>query len=102
MLRLVVFILAVYGAAAAITVLRAGAPLRWLVKSSQELSHFLHCPACVGFWIGCAASAFVYAGPALASSTSFNWLLVLVDGLVACGSCWIIHVVLCKLGQFEI
>lgn len=105
MLRLLVFILAVYGAAAAVTVLRAGAPIRWIgSKLGEEARGFTSCPACVGFWLGCAMSAFVFTGPALSTNicSGIDWSLVVVDGLLSCGTCWIIHVLLVRLGMYDI
>ncbi len=107
MTRLLVFILAVYGAAAAITTLRVGEPLRWLASKlwpkrlAEEATYFFHCPACVGFWLGLVCTYWIYGGPV---SIITGGLLpeVILDGLVACAGCWIIHVTLCKLGMRDL
>jgi len=108
MTRLLVFILAVYGLAAAITTLRIGEVLRdwlasklWPKRLADEAGYFLHCPACVGFWIGMAFSYWLYGGPV---SLITGGLLpeVILDGLVACAGCWIIHVSLCKMGMRDL
>jgi hypothetical protein len=94
MVRLLTFVLAVYGAAAAVTVLYAGKGLRDAAQSTgwEWAKQLANCPACVGFWIGCATSAWVYPGP------SGLWI---VDGFVALAACWIIHVLLVAAGMWE-
>jgi hypothetical protein len=106
MVALVAFVLAVYGAAAAVTVLEIGTLVRhpalalarraegrrvlgWLTDKAAK---FVHCPACVGFWLGCACSAWIYRGP------SGIWY---VDGFVALGATWIIHVILIACGMYR-
>jgi hypothetical protein len=94
MVGFVAFVLAVYGAAAAVTVLHVGKAFREAAErtGSETVKQFVNCPACVGFWIGCATSAWVYPGP------SGLWY---VDGFVALGACWIIHVLLVCAGMWD-
>lgn len=94
MVAFLTFVLAVYGAAAAVTVLYVGKGLRDLADRSgwEPARQFVNCPACVGFWIGCATSAWVYPGP------SGLWY---VDGFVALAVCWIVHVLLVCAGMWD-
>ena len=97
MLRLVVFVLAVYGAAAAVTVLGVGRIVRAPVSRipgaiGRWMTEFIHCPGCVGFWLGCGCSQWIYPGP------SGIWY---VDGFVGLAGAWIIHVLLACAGMYD-
>jgi hypothetical protein len=76
MAPLLLWLLACVGATLVVTVSRAGAPLRWLLdvvthflkylnngipKDGPTPTSFPRCPACVGFWVGLAASRFAPA-----------------------------------------
>jgi hypothetical protein len=94
------FLLAVYGVTLIVTVSKLFAPLRALFLRLTG-SHFLHCPMCVGFWISnaivlCRTTDVripVDAHPA-------TWILyLLIFGGAGSGFCWIVHVILVRLGQ---
>lgn len=108
--RLVVVVLAVYGAANAIAVLKAGHPLRILLEKleiqtrNKYLKGFwtfwrtlFKCPPCLSFWIGMATSVWV-----LSISRSLVgewWMAMIVDGFITCGTSWLIHVTAERLGH---
>lgn len=105
------FFLAVYGLAAALTVLGVGAlfrtvgskidklvfPWKWVdpAKQGGPIRMFVHCPACVGFWVALGATWWhAPLGPAVADR--------IVVALVATAFIWMVHVTLTRLGQYEL
>lgn len=107
--RLVVVILAVYGFANAIAVLKAGKPIRWLfgyletkakdpiLKSIASFFNILFkCPPCLSFWIGMATSVWVLSiSKGLVAQW---WMAMIVDGMIVCGTSWLLHLVAERLG----
>jgi hypothetical protein len=49
-----------------------------------------YCPACLSFWIGMACSKW-FLSPASAV-VGVWWKAMLIDGLAACGTTWLLHV----------
>lgn len=99
-MTILLFLLACYGLALALTQLHVGIPYRW-AGEKIGLKILVHCPACTAFWIGLALS-YLWCSPALSISGATDWhrhAAHAVDGLAACGFSWIVHVVLVKLGQ---
>lgn len=109
---LLLFLLAVYGLANAVAILKVGKPLRliasrigpfYLHQTSPNLAEarrsiwqdLVECPACLSFWIGIAAS--LYAFSPASSVVHDRAVAATFDGLAASGSSWIIHVVLEKI-----
>lgn len=106
-MKVIFFFAAVYGCAASMALLKAGAPFRWVMKTLDRvifrnkseaggvLTVLSQCPACLGFWIA-LGDAFYYKplGPTIADH--------LMAAFAAVGLIWIIHVTLTKLGQFEL
>ena len=90
------FFLAVFGAANAIAVLKVGEVLRGTCKVPRRLGaipylgKLFFCPACIGFWIAMAASAWVVS-PTEAFLDQ-KWQSVMVDSFSASGAIWLIHV----------
>lgn len=108
--RLVVMSLAVYGAANAIAVLKAGYPLRKLLETleiqakSNAVKSFwgfwrtlFKCPPCLSFWIGMATSVWVMS--ISRGLVAEWWMAMLVDGFIVCGTSWLIHVTAERLGH---
>jgi hypothetical protein len=110
-LTLFVFLFSVYGLANAIAVLKIG---RFLFGERQctkegctapghpcELRRFLgripfvgdlfYCPPCLSFWIGMVFSK-VILSPSSLVVAAWGWAMVL-DGLMACGIIWLIHLI---------
>lgn len=147
MLTLVIFLLAVYGFANALAVLKIGCyffgdpddeillkdgkKLCWkvIVERDQDLEvedhsgekttiaktavskirkrkglgripyvgDLFYCPACLSFWIGMAASAWVLS-PA-AAICPVPWKAIMLDGFMACGVSWLFHLAAMKMAQ---
>jgi hypothetical protein len=115
-----IFFAVIYGAAASLTILSVGSPwrligtfidqklfpARWVVgiPSNQRggaIRIFVHCPACVSFWIGALFSWILYS-PARTYFEISRIPALAVDGLASAGIIWFIHVVLTRLGQYEL
>jgi hypothetical protein len=118
--KFLIFYAAVMGLSWCITILAIGSPLRWLVdltakassgsssaaaddaKPLTKIQILFRCPACIGFWIAGLLSWFVYS-PCLDSGlTRVIILASVLDGLVAVALNWVTHVVLTRLGQYEL
>lgn len=123
-MRIFLFLLAEMGLSWSITVLAIGAPIRQLfdtlfgrppklIKGKggkkkyveaelTKLQILVRCPACIGFWIALAISKGIYS-PCLDSGlTGVIILASVLDGLVAVGVNWVMHVVLTRLGQYDL
>lgn len=115
--RLALFLLSVYGLANAIAVLKAGKPVRFLAAlvpprypgrdhcgtpcARTPLLDLVSCPACLGFWIGGLLSYTVFSPTAFMLGVT-GLRGALVDGFAALAFCWIVHVILCRLGALEL
>lgn len=93
--KLLVFVLAVYGLANAISVLKFG---RYFLGTHSErkflgrvpiFGDLLYCPPCLSFWIGMAGSVF-FVSPS-AEWVTLWWKAMLVDGLVASAFAYFCH-----------
>lgn len=88
---LVIFILACFGATTIITYSKLLEPLRdFAAWVHQSVKDFLCCALCVSFWVG-----FIL-------SYTWSFLHPVTGGLVSCGACWVIHVILVRLGMKEL
>ena len=115
-----IFVLAVYGTAISLAILSVGAP--WRVVGSAidrlifpsrwnaDVSHdrkggairiFVHCPVCISFWVAALFSWLFYSPSQAHLEIGYPWILV-VDGLASVGIIWCVHVVMTKLGQYEV
>ena len=90
-----VWLLAVYGIADVVSRARIGAPLRALFPPDRLLGQLVRCPKCVGFWAGVALT-FVGLGPATGPFAA------LLNGFAASAWCWVVYVVLVRLGAEEL
>lgn len=107
--KLVAMVLAVYGLANAIAVLKAGAPLRVFLEacelgSTGALRWFwcfwktlFKCPPCLSFWIGMACSYWVFS--ISAGFVKVWWMAIPVDGFIVCGTSWLLHLAAERLGH---
>lgn len=59
------------------------------------LGEMFYCPACLSFWIGMAASWWILS-PA-AQVCARGWKTTVLDGLMACGASWLLHVFSMKM-----
>lgn len=90
MLLLAIFVLAVYGLASGATVLKARvvtrAALGWIPIFGKGVSR---CPACFAFWAGAIVSLIVSPASQVCEN---RWAATVLDGLIASGSTWLLHV----------
>jgi hypothetical protein len=114
---LLLWMLAVYGLADVIAKARIGAPLRRLFPVSRPdrpgvdgqvvtFAHLIRCPKCVGWWVA-GALTFLHLGPAeslqaLGGSITSALLRAGLNAFAGAAWCWMLHVVLCKLGAEEL
>ena len=110
MIRLIVVSLAVYGLANAITVLKAGQPIRLFFETRELKAQnrwlkgfwtfwrvLFKCPPCLSFWFGMAGSHWVLSiTHALVAPW---WQSMVVDGLIVCATSWLLHLVAERLGH---
>jgi hypothetical protein len=72
----------------------------WIAARSYWLGKLIHCPMCVGFWVG-LLSWFLL--PELCPIQNHFWVLAaLANGFSGSAVCWVIHVVLTKLGAEDL
>jgi hypothetical protein len=96
----VVFVFAVWGLANAIGVLKVGHPIREFLKNTPVLKDLFRCPACLGFWMGMAASWFLFSPSLSCFPKDFpdsKVAAMVVDGLVCSGANWILYCVCTRL-----
>lgn len=97
---LTVFVLAVWGLANAIGVLKVGKPIREFLKDTPVLKDLFRCPACLGFWMGMGASWFVFSPSLSCISREFpdpRFAAMVADGLVCSGVNWFLYCVCTRL-----
>lgn len=107
MTQLLLFVLATYGLANAVAVLKIGRYFIGTYKFRKGLGRIpyfgdmLYCPPCQAFWYGMACSKW-----ALSPSREYivaqgqpAWTSVLLDGLVACAVSYLLHVLAEWLGH---
>lgn len=116
-LVLFVFVFSIYGLANAIAVLKIGQFIFGLGHCPEkdctepdhpkDLRRFLgripyfgdlfYCPPCLAFWFGIALSRAAVSPCALVVESA--WEATLMDGLLASGCIWILHLVAERLGH---
>jgi hypothetical protein len=89
---LFLFLLASYGLTNAINAGKIFLPVRnFLSLLSDSLHNWIICPMCIGFPVGILISLFQFDG--------ISWSKAIILGFGASGACWIIRVILAKLGE---
>lgn len=116
-LVLFVFLFSVYGLANAIAVLKIGQYFLGKSHCGEKdckkdghpketrkglgqvpyLGDVFYCPPCLAFWIGMACSKLILSPSALLVEAS--WKATLLDGLLASGVIWILHMTAERLGS---
>lgn len=100
------WVLVVYGTSLVLTSSALLAPLRRRIGSFHpKLEMFVGCMMCVGFWVGLALSwrygvgvaRFVGESRLMSSATR-----AILDGFASAGFCWILRVVMARLGEDEL
>ena len=95
------WMLGVYGAAVALTMLHIGEFYRWIgEKVGGPLKELTICPTCTAFWIGLGLSVFVWS-PMTAGIGELPWPrwagLHLVDALAGSGLTFMLHSIVNRL-----
>ena len=62
----------------------------------KDPSGLLKCPMCTGWWVGLGLCVFLGLGPAQNALT--GWPQWLANAFSASAWCWVVHVVLVRLG----
>lgn len=86
---LVLFLLAVYGVANAVVVLKTRLVFQRVAGKIWVLRDLIKCPPCVAFWVGIWFSCF-YLSPA-SSFCPQRWVAAIVDGFAGLGAVWLLH-----------
>lgn len=102
-MRELVFFLAVYGFTTALTLLTIGTPYRaFMKKLGSWTAELATCAACTGFWVALTISVFVFSPMGAPHESGLARVaLHAVDSGAGSGVCWILYVVLTKLGQHD-
>lgn len=101
--KLIVFVMAVYGLANAIAVLKFG---RYFLGTHSErkglgripyMGDLFYCPPCLAFWIGIGCSWVLFSP---ASAWVFvAWKAAIIDGLMVSGFAYVLHLSSERLGH---
>jgi hypothetical protein len=92
LLLFAVFVLSVYGLANGATVLKARLLTRAVLGRIPIVGKGVsRCPACFAFWAGGALSLALTVSPASQVCPN-RWAAAILDGLVASGTTWLLHV----------
>lgn len=83
------FLLAVYGVANAVAVLKTRLVFEFLFGKIPILKDLIKCPPCIAFWVGLACSRWVLS-PASGFCQKW-WMAMLVDGFTALAGVWLLH-----------
>ncbi len=106
MLSLLVFILAVFGFASAVAVLKVGQFFLGTEKKRKGLGRIpffgdmFYCPPCLAFWIGMGISLVGLSPSAQVAET--GWRAVALDGFLACGAVWLLHAAILWMAGDEV
>ena len=96
---LIVFLLASYGVTNIVTSGKIFERLReWVDRRSSIVGYWLHCPMCMGLWVGVSLSI---AGLGAVSGIG-KIRQDIISGFVASGWCWMVRVVMSRLGEDEL
>jgi hypothetical protein len=103
LVKLAIFVLAVYGVSNAIAVLKIGKYFlgTWSERKTlgriPYLGDLFYCPPCLAFWFGMAGSVW-FMSPA-SDWIALWWKAMIVDGLVASGVVYLSHLTAERLGH---
>ena len=112
-MRSAIFFAGAYGLALALTMLKVGAPYRWLgwklsgSKPDTEpttgwFEVLVNCIACTSFWVALAMSIALFSPIGATEFAGWRrWVGHAVDGMASCGVSWFAFVVLNRLGQMK-
>jgi len=98
-MQLLIFLLVSYGVTNIVT---SGKIFEWLRiyldRHSKIAAYWIRCPMCLGIWVG-AGWSLLGVGPGTNLGKVMN---AAVAGAVASGWCWMMRVVLARLGEDEL
>lgn len=95
----ITFLLVCYGFTTIVTSSKLFRPLReWLARRSPALGNWIRCPMCLGLWVG-AGWAVLGLWPRTGLPVGLEHLAA---GCASSGFCWVVHVVLHRLGEDEL
>lgn len=86
------FLLSCYGMTLIVTQSRIFRPVREKFSCVRGIGYWIKCPMCFGFWAGVFWSPFLWHPIELP-------LGLLAAGCISSGFCWIVRVVLYRLGE---
>lgn len=89
LVALILFLLAVYGVANAVAILKTRVIFEFLFGKIPVLRELIKCPPCIAFWVGMACSCFLLS-PASTFCQKW-WGAMLIDGFMAVGAVWLLH-----------
>src|SRR5438445_13655667 len=89
LVALIVFLLAVYGVANAVCVLKTRLVFQAIFGKVPVLKDLIKCPPCVAFWTGLALSHWFFS-PA-SSFCGTWWKPMILDGFISLGAVWLLH-----------
>lgn len=114
---LFIFLMSIYGLSNAIAVLKVGqfifgighcreknctAPghpkeLRQFLGRIPYIGDLFYCPPCLAFWFGMGFSVAIESPASFL--TDIRWLSMVIDGLLASGGTWLLHLTAERLGH---
>jgi hypothetical protein len=98
-MQLLVFLLACYGVTNIITISRLFRGVRaWIGRRSETAGHWIECPMCIGVPVG-AAWSLVGLTPPADLGYAGN---AIVGAAVSSGWCWMVRVVMHRLGEDDL
>lgn len=86
---LVLFLLAVYGVANAIVVLKTRLVFQAVLGKIWIVKDLIQCPPCVGFWVAVVFSRLILSPGSYFCGTW--WAATVVDGFSGLGAVWLLH-----------
>jgi hypothetical protein len=97
---MVLWLFLTYGVTLIVTGSRVAEPLRRLVLRIPKFGYMIGCPMCFGWWVGLGLSLL---GLGIAHGSPLPaWLVPIADAFCSSAWCWVMHVVLAKIGAEEL
>jgi len=65
-------------------------------RKFKTISNLVHCPMCLGFWIGLLSGIFIFSPTTVILMGDTNFINYFNDGLIGSMICWIYHLIINK------